>query len=305
MAQAAPRTRRYLSQRDRLLLGWHDQLCSALARVNPSLAFRYCSAIGRTVGHLRLYGATPRQVGAVFGPLPYRRRLAIAQNICAAAWMNRVVGPLVQRFGYDDFDRYVVSHCDQQILQLHADRQPAILAFAHAGPLLAISSTLHRLKIPALVITRTRHHRKSTSLDVCHVAGAASRRAALKRAVDKLRGGGIVLWSFDLPDASSIVVPFFGREFAFARGPFAAVRLTGALLIPVAAYWTCQLRMEVRSGESLCPRGQSSRPSALSRHEALATDRALAADASRWLEDHYRRHPEQISVRLLRRLHAG
>ena len=298
-----PTTQRNAAARYRVLVGWHDRVSRALARGDPHLAVFYGSLVGRIVGRLRLYGATPDEIGALFGSLPDRRRRAIAQTVCAAAWMDRVVSPLVQRVGYDDFNRMVVSHCDEQIRRLHWERRAAILGFMHSGPLLGMSSTLHRLEIPALVITRARHHRGKTPLDVCHVADtAASRRFTLKRAVDKLRTGGIVLWALDLPGTSRLRVRIFGRELAFARGPFAAARLSGALLLPLTACWTSRRRIEVRSGEPLGPPGHASRPSDHSRNRALAMEQALAADASAWFEDYYRKHPEQISMALLRKL---
>jgi lauroyl/myristoyl acyltransferase len=297
------KTDRDASPGERVLLGWHDRISDALAAVSPPLAFYYGSAMGRLLSHLRLYGAIPLEVEMLFGAMPFRRRLAIAQAISAAQWMNRVASRLVQHAGYDEFNRAVLCRSDGQLARLHSQRHPAILGFMHSGPLLAISATLHRLDIPALVITWTRHHQGKTSLEVRRICGTeASHRSVLKRAVDKLRGGGIVLWSLDSPGKARLRVQFFGRERVFARGPFAAARLTGARLIPITAEWAGAGHMEVRVGEPLHPSRQSSRPSDHSREEALAIDNAIAAEAAAWFEGYFRGCPERMSLDMLRRL---
>jgi lauroyl/myristoyl acyltransferase len=217
--------------------------------------------------------------------------------------MNRVASRLVQHAGYDEFQRAVVCRGDGQLARLHSEGHPAILGFMHSGPLLAISATLHRLEIPALVITWTRHHRGRTSLEVRRICGTeASHRAVLKRAVDKLRGGGIVLWSLDSPGRARLRVEFFGREFVFARGPVAAARLTGAMLIPIAAEWRGAGNMEVQMGEPLHLSRRSGRLSEHSKAEALAADHTIAAAAAAWFESYFRACPERMSLDMLRRL---
>jgi hypothetical protein len=237
--------------------------------------------------------------------MSHRRARHVAQEINAQTWMSRAASRLVERDGYERFDRNVISHCDAELLRLHHDRQPAVLVFMHVSPFLGISSTVYRLALPVLIIAWTWRYRGPTPMEIYMLKGpGASGRWPLKRGVDKLREGGQALWSVDTPGNQEIRVKLLARSFAFARTPFALARLTGALLIPMAARWTRGRRIEVIIGDTLCPAGERRRPSEFTKEEGSALDQRLADKTAEWYERIYCNHPEQLSIGMLRCLCA-
>ncbi|MEE3368948.1 MAG: hypothetical protein VX346_06355 [Planctomycetota bacterium] len=296
------RTGKHLSQK------WHDRVCYGLSRVSPRAGFHCSSQIGRMAARLRLQGITARDVETILGPLPAQRCLAIAQTISATTWMQRIHRRLVWRVGYDWLCRHIVSHSSDHFQRMNSDKKPTILLFMHSGPFLAIVATLHQLKIPALVMTRGQYHPGSTTLQRCTVpiADPSCRSAAFKCALEKLRSGGIVMWGLDgAHKGSQVDVPLFGRSYTFARGPFAAARLTDATLVPVTASWMSRGRFGVWANREARLSTRSGLPPRYSKHEGMAVDQARAVETATWFEGHYRKHPEEIPRDVIRDLLLG
>jgi lauroyl/myristoyl acyltransferase len=128
---------------------------------------------------------------------------------------------------------------------------------------------------------------------------AASRAAALKRAVDHVKDGGIVVATIDGPGGSSTgEVTCLGRRIVLRRGPFVLTRLTRAPLIPVVCAWTPRGQIEVRHGPPIDPAWDP----------ALAgtgLETAMAARIASWLDGYLRDEPQEIWLSTLRHFLAA
>jgi hypothetical protein len=118
------------------------------------------------------------------------------------------------------------------------------------------------------------------------------RAVAVAVAVEHLRAGGSVLLLADGPGHPRLRVPCLGRRVGLARGPFALARLTGALVVPVAA---------VASGDGVEVVVESPLAAAAGA-AADAIELELATAAGHRLEALVRRHPGQVHRTLLDRL---
>ena len=293
------------TSRQRRLLNGHDRISILAGRAaGVALAFRYCSAIGLMAERLGLNRIPSRIVSTVLPSISASQAKTIARSISDRHWLNRFTHRFVEARGYDDFQSGVISLCDEQLLQINKERQPTILVYMHCGPYVGISSTLHHLKIPALVFTANCWHQGNTSLILVkhsRLAAEVSAQRAYKQSLKHLNRGGIVMWSIDYLSQSSIGVKFFRRDFDFARGPFAAALRTGATIIPVTTNWLQERRIAVSLGPRLTqintPGKNSSSPDVVE-----CAKETFAMQVARWFEAHYRNHPEQMSAELLRNL---
>ena len=149
---------------------------------------------------------------------------------------------------------------------------PLIAGTFHIGPVHALGAALESLPAPLLAL------RNATPVP----SGEQERAAKFYEAATWLRNGGVVLMALDPQYATRIHVPFFGGTLGLARGAFALARLTGAPIVPVVARWR-GTRVDVVSGQPFDG----------------GDERGLAASAARWLEEHLRANPDEISLRIL------
>ena len=152
---------------------------------------------------------------------------------------------------------------------------PLIVATFHIGPFHALGAVLESLPAPLLALWNT-----------ARINDRQRRAAKFYEAATWLRKGGIVLMALDPQQATRIRVPFFGGTLGLARGAFALSRMTGAPIVPVVARWQ-GTRVDVVAGEPL------------QGGDGPDLEHRLAAAAARWLEDHLRAFPDEISLRIL------
>lgn len=155
---------------------------------------------------------------------------------------------------------------------------PVIFVGFHAGPIYALGSLLERQPGEVLVLQHSGHARQ-------RLAGgwigteAWQRAAALRGAVDTLRGGGSVFLLVDSNEfPTTIDVTLFGRRTRMARGAFALARITGSPIVPIAPRWR-GTRAEIVVGDPI-----------------VSGDEAeMAVATARWLEAFVRSAPETLS----------
>jgi hypothetical protein len=103
--------------------------------------------------------------------------------------------------------------------------------------------------------------------------------AAVKRAVDHVRGGGVVMLTLDGPGGTSTVdVECLGRRIVFRRGAFAVARLTKRPLTLVVSGWSEDGRIDLRISQPIEP----------------ASEDQMAALSARWLENYLRERPGDL-----------
>lgn len=154
---------------------------------------------------------------------------------------------------------------------------PLVLASFHLGPMPAVAGLLEQLPGEVLVLQFSGAPRKR--LTMLPVGTDQWQRAkAFRRAVGTLRDGGFVFVLVDANEApSTVTTTAFGRDVRLARGAFALARVTGAPVVPVAAYWEGG-RAVVVAGEPIAPGDEA----------------GMAAATAAWLERFIRAHPEVI-----------
>jgi hypothetical protein len=161
-------------------------------------------------------------------------------------------------------------------------RGPRILATFHTGAVHAIGPALEQLGRPVLALRIGSLFEPSGAMKIVSTKGGGQARAAvLHRALEFLRGGGMVVLALDVAAGASIETHCLGRRFQLAPGAFALARWTGAPIVPIVARW---------SGTRI----------ALQLDDPLGTPQ----DAAAWLERYLLERPSEITLGLLRNLLA-
>jgi hypothetical protein len=161
-------------------------------------------------------------------------------------------------------------------------RPPLVIAGFHLGPMTAVAGLLEQLPGEVLVLQFSGAPRQRlTMLPVG--TDQWQRASAFRRAIDTLRDDGFVFVLVDANEApSTVVTTAFGRGVRLARGAFALARVTGAPVVPVAAYW--------RGGRAVIVAGDPIAPD---------DEHRMADTTAAWLERFVRAHPEVIGPRFV------
>jgi hypothetical protein len=216
------------------------------------------------------------EVEALFGIAGPRSR-KIARRIAGVEARNRLVIRRLEGRPLDPFDALVSWDAAGGPV---AVPRPAILVTAHFGALYLLPSALNRIDAPRLGYRWSALHRPGARERIASTAVGVERRAEMLRdGLATLRSGGLVTTTLDGMHGSSRRGQVLGREIALGEGAFALARLSGAPIVPVAAFW--------RGHRVLC------------RAWPPISDAAGAAD---WLERLLGEEPAQCTLGLLRRL---
>jgi lauroyl/myristoyl acyltransferase len=189
-------------------------------------------------------------------------------------------------------------HGFERLHALAAQQAPALLLTWHTGPYRAVGAALHIHGFELLVMERRAIPPSATvPLDRVSAGGDVWRSAAaLKAAVDRLRGGGFVLLAGDgRQGIGGVEAEVLGRRLFFRQGLATLVRLSGAPVLPIVASWrgssidvTVHPPLEVPAGSPA---------------DQLA-ERVVGASA-RWLDSYLRAFPEEIWPERVRELLAA
>jgi hypothetical protein len=260
----------------------YDAAAGRLARVNVPRAISLVDAIGRGANLVALHGPALSEVSTLYEWLPEDRLGRIARDICALHLKNRMAIAIVEGGRTADLAKRVRWSSDVARRDVLADRRGLVVVAWHVGAFFGIRAALYHLGSRVLMLRDL------------PVAEAASRAAALKRAVDHLRDGGLVVSTLDGPGGTSTgEVTCLGRRIALRRGPFTLARLTAAPLVPVACAWTESAHIEVRVGAPLLHRN-------IGNVASRELEDEMAACAARWLETYLRAEPQEIWLSTLR-----
>ena len=225
----------------------------------------------------------------------------------------------------------------ERLHELHRQRQPAILGFWHLGPRFAVGPALERAGVPALLLAKipaslrdseAPQSNSENGVEYFQLADSpASGAVALKRAVEQLQKGGLVVVAIDgLQGEKKVEVPFLNRRLSVGRGPAVLSRLTGAPIIPAVCSWAAadwkidfqvydplplpqlaqqaNLVDEALAGRSAKPAGPS-QPARPTPAESNAFDEAVMKTAIGWFDTYVRSNPGQLRLHRLRALLAA
>ena len=280
MPEALPESREDGARR--LASAWFNRLELGIA--TSSLSAASALAAVALVGRLRaaLSGRWPSagEVAALYGTGRVESR-RIALGIAANEARNRLVLRRTRGESLAPFTRRVRFEEESAVAELSA---PLVLITAHVGALYLLAAGLDRLNTQRLTLRWSALHRTSPVEDSVFTSGpVVSRTEALRRALEGLRQGKVVVTALEGPHGSAEPGRLLGRRLDFGRGGFALARLAGVRIAPVAALWE-RGRVRIDFGRPV---------------EATAE---APVEMARWFEALLRRSPRQMSLGLLRQL---
>jgi hypothetical protein len=260
----------------------YDGAAQRLARAHLRSTIAALDAAGHLANLSALHGPSRSEVAALYDWLPRRSLGTVARDIAALHFKNRAAIALVQSGGTRSLSEVVRWASEAARDDLFQGEGARLIVACHVGAFFGIRAALETIERPAL------------TLRDLPMGDPASRARALKRAVDVLRQGGLVIATLDGPGGTSTgEVECLGRRIVLRRGPFTLARITGAPMVPVVCAWTRQGRIEMRIAPAV------GRPAAGERVGAEFED-LMAIRAARWIDQYLRSQPQEIWLSTLR-----
>lgn len=259
-----------------------DATTRGLARVNVPGALAMLDTMGRAANMATVLGPSASDVGMLFDWLSPDARAGTARSIAALHLKNRAAIALVQGGRTDALASLVRWADDDRRAALLGGTRGTLIVACHVGAFFGIRAALHHTARPVFMM------RDVTMPD------AASRASALKRAVDSLRAGELVVATLDGPGGTSTQdVACLGRRIVLRRGPFTLARLTGSPIVPIVCAWTRRHSIEIRVAPTIeRPEGENLGPADV--------EDDMAARTAQWLDAYLRACPEEIWPSTLR-----
>jgi hypothetical protein len=254
-------------------LGLFDRVAVAWTGRDAAARIVAVDRLGRYAHKAGLVPPAPAAIQQLFPWLDDDAAACAARDSAAVRFKNRAAIALLQRRGLESLARLTEPASDPGYPVADLAGGAILLAF-HAGAQFGVGATMHRLR------------RRTMTVRNLPVGDAHERTRALRRSVDELRAGTIVIAAVDGPGgASTDALTCLGRRIVLRRGPFMLARLVRVPLIPVVARWTAGGRILMHAGEPL---------DATDRGSADATERHLAAATARWFEARLAEHPGDV-----------
>lgn len=265
----------------------YDAVARCLTRLHVPATLALADVLARGASLASLHGPSAADVAALFDWLPRRHHGPLVRRITALHLRNRTAIAVVADGRTHELTRLVRWQSEEGRRRLLHDRTGTLVAAGHIGAFYGVRAALRDTSRPVFRLA------DMVAPDV------SSRTAALKRAVDTLRDGGVVVATFDGPGGTSTrELVCLGRRIVLRRGPFTLARLTGVPVVPVACAWTRRCRLEIRVATPIAPRHDQG-PGATDLEDEMAT-RAAA-----WLDAYLRAAPGEIWPSTLRYLLAA
>ena len=264
-----------------------DTVMLLLASLGPKVPFRAASFMAPCAMWFGAFSGTAADLERLLEPIVQGDPGKITREICATVARNRVLSRLVLHAGHDAVAPLLTAASLERIQRLNDTGRPAIIGAIHSGPVLAITSALHLLGIPATVLTIVRHHYRETPLEIVSILQADLdaigsshlQSAALCR--QRLKSGGLVFIPLDGTGKEVVEVSLLGRRLVLPAGAAVLSAMTGAPIVPVEAKWTPGSEIELVVGEPFfAPGGEPPRDAeySLIRQVMEHFDRSLRAD---------------------------
>ena len=270
-----------------------------LARLSPRLALTTAAAAGYLGRAVPTDAVTLEQLGTLLGHVPPDRLRAIRRAIYGRSERTKLLFMLLARGELRRWKPCLRVRGFERLRALVAQRTPAVLLSWHTGPYRAVGAALYVDGFDPLVVERRAiAHSAAVPLERVSAEGEPWRAtAALKAAVDRLRGGGLVLWAGDGYEGATGggEVEILGRRVVFRQGLATLVRLSGAPVLPIVASWRGGLiEVTLHPPLELAAGGAAGR-----------TPEAIVGTAAGWLDGYLREHPEELWPERVRELLAA
>lgn len=266
----------------RLARAGFDQLEQAVAAstLGAASALAAVAAVGRLRAALSGRWPSAGEVAALFGTGRSESRRA-ALGIAANEARNRLVLRRSSGRSLAPFASRVRCEREAAAVDLQA---PLVVVTAHVGALYLLAAGLDRIWSERLALRWSAQHQTAPGEQSAFTSGpVVARTEALKRGLESLRQGKVVVTALEGPHGSAEPGRLFGHRLDLGRGGFALARLAGVRIVPVAALWE---RNRVRISFGM----------------PVETTADAPGEVARWFEALLRRSPRQMSLGLLRRL---
>ena len=178
-----------------------------------------------------MLGPDWQQVQTLLPSLEPARARKLAKILAGRRAANAFLKRAVQTLGHERLKPWVQIEGEEHLRDLLERNVPVVLAPWHFGPLFAIGTALIKMDVPVLVLQRWPRKQQGSHIEYLHFEGsAASRVQTLKRGVQRLHGGGVVMTVVDVPTNETPEIPRF-RGF-LRPAPAAAPPAAGATFAP-------------------------------------------------------------------------
>lgn len=255
-----------------------DEPTRLLARVAssyPRVAYPLADWLGALRNRVTRRWPAAAEVNALFPHLDAMDSARVASRVSSLHERNRVLVQCIATRGIDPL-RTLVSASES----FQSVRGPRILATFHVGAVHAFGPALERLQSPVLAFRDGPIFTPRGALEIQTTKGDEQlRAAALHRALQHLRDGGIVFLAFDDARGDGVEAQCLGRRLRIAGGAFALARWTSAPIQIAAARWIGH-RVAIDLGQPL----------------------TTPSEAAGWLERYLLETPSEVTLGLLRNL---
>lgn len=261
---------------------WFDRLEWAVADsgLGAASALAAVAAVGRLRAALSGRWPSAGEVAALYGTGRIENRRT-ALGIAANEARNRLVLRRTSGRALASFAPRVRFEDEAAAADIQA---PVVLVTAHVGALYLLAAGLDRLWTERLALRWSALHQTAPGEDSAFTSGpVVSRTEALRRGLESLRQGKVVVTALEGPHGTGEPGRLLGRRLELGRGGFALARLAGVRIAPVAALWE-RNRVHIAVGTP------------------IETTAEAPAEMARWFEALLRRSPSQMSLGLLRQL---
>jgi len=189
-----------------------------------------------------MLGPDWQQVQTLLPSLEPARARKLAKILAGRRAANAFLKRAVQTLGHERLKPWVQIEGEEHLRDLLERNVPVVLAPWHFGPLFAIGTALIKMDVPVLVLQRWPRKQQGSHIEYLHFEGsAASRVQTLKRGVQRLHGGGVVMTVVDVPTNETPEIPgpypLLGRDVDLLEGAATLARIGRAAVIPVSARW--------------------------------------------------------------------
>lgn len=216
----------------RVVRAGHDRFVRTGCRLSPRATFAVVAAGGTLAQSFGLFGFRPGEVNSIYAGRATSSASRIARRMAAASARLEAID-VYCRGRTADVERLVEWNPSPNDV-----RGPAVLIGLHAGPIFALRAALQMANLSVLSLVSAERQDYAGMAERVTTRTAGDAVAAVERAQERLRDGGLVLIFVD-GDFGALMppVPLLGRLVTFRRGAFRLARLTGAPIRPVTIVW--------------------------------------------------------------------
>jgi len=214
-------------------------------------------------------GFRPAEVASIYEGRTVESAARIARRMAASAGRLEAFDAWIRRADAADVARLIEWRNPPS-----AQSGPAVLVALHSGPNGVFGLAFHSLGLPLVVFVTGAPRRQDRGIERIAIDDPGSSFAAMDLAVDRLRAGGLVLFSIDSDVGTSTgTFTLLGRTTSFRLGAFKLASLAKVPVRPLTAEWV-----------------GGTRPIRVTLHDPVSAEPAVVAA---WFERYLTAHPHE------------